>query len=311
MYFLYDDVYLRHDVGAWHPERPERLTAVYKAVRQAEWYGEVIPLEAQEASLESVSLAHDPRYIELVQRECEAGYRQLSTGDTAICPGSYAIALKAAGGILKAVDGVMAGEAKTAFCAVRPPGHHASSARGMGFCVFNNIAIAARYAQDKYGIERVLIADWDVHHGNGTQNIFYRDGSVLFMSTHQWPFYPGTGLPQETGEGPGEGFTINRPFPAGAGNEEIVAVFKDEFLPAAREFKPELTLLSAGFDSRIGDLIGGFRIDDDGFRQLTHIVLEMAHIAGQGRLISILEGGYHLAGMAAAAAAHMEELIKA
>jgi acetoin utilization deacetylase AcuC-like enzyme len=309
--YLYDDIFLTHDAGMGHPESPWRLDAINNAVRESDWYKNLIRLTGQPADPDTLALVHGRQYIELVERECKEGYWCLSTGDTNICPESYRVALHAAGGVLSAVDAVFTGKAKSAFCAVRPPGHHASGNRGMGFCVFNNIALAARRAQKKYNVERVLIADWDVHHGNGTQNIFYEDDTVFFMSTHQFPFYPGTGRYDETGAGKGKGFTMNRPFPAGAGNKEIIGVFKDEFLPAAKDFKPDFTLLSAGFDSRIHDPIGGFRVDDDGFRELTKIMMEISHIAGDGRMISILEGGYSLDGLAAAALAHMDESIKA
>jgi acetoin utilization deacetylase AcuC-like enzyme len=306
--YLYDDVYLEHNTSSWHPESPDRLTAINDAVMKAVWYRDLIRLESTLASLETLTLVHDPRYLQLVENECKTGNMMLSTGDTTICPSSYDIALKAAGGVLAAVDAVFAKKTQTAFCAVRPPGHHASANRGMGFCIFNNIAVAARYAQKKYHVERVLIADWDVHHGNGTQEIFYHDDSVFFMSTHQFPWYPCTGKYDQTGEGKGKGFTMNRPFPAGAGNNEIVAAFKDEFLTAAKDFKPDFTLISAGFDSRLHDPLGRFRITDDGFRQLTKITMEIADIAGEGRLVSILEGGYDLQGLASVVVAHMDEL---
>lgn len=309
--FLYDDIYLRHDTGEGHPEAPARLRAINNAVKEVKWYRDLLLVKVKEADLEVVSLVHNRKYIETVKKECEAGHKKLTTGDTIICKESYSIALKAAGGVLEAVDTVISGKAKNAFCAVRPPGHHASQKRGMGFCIFNNVAIAARYAQERYKIERVFIADWDVHHGNGTQDIFYDDNTVFFMSTHQSPWYPWTGKREETGEGKGKGFTMNRPFPAGAGNKEIIGAFKDDLLPAAEKFKPDLTLISAGFDSRVGDPLGRFKIDDMGFRELTKIMLEIANIAGNGKMISILEGGYNLEGLAAAVQAHMNELSKA
>jgi acetoin utilization deacetylase AcuC-like enzyme len=232
----------------------------------------------------------------------------LSTGDTHIGPRSYDVAVKAAGGVLNAVDAVAAHKSKNAFCVVRPPGHHATADRGMGFCLFNNIAIAARYAQKKHGVARALIVDWDVHHGNGTQDIFYTDGSVFYFSTHQSPWYPGTGAADETGEGAGAGKTLNVPCPAGTGRNEILDAFQHKLLPAARAFKPELTLISAGFDSRLGDPLGQFTLVDHDFADLTRILLEIADQFSGGRLISVLEGGYNLSGLGSAAAAHVGAL---
>ena len=309
--YLFDPLYLRHDTGAAHPERPGRLLAVEQRLRGAAWFDALYPLSPREADIEALTLVHDPRYVELVRREVEGGRRQLSTGDTVISEDSYTVALGMVGGVLEAVDAVMSGRARNAFCAVRPPGHHATRVRGMGFCLFNGVAVAARYAQRVHGVERVLIADWDVHHGNGTQDIFYSDGSVFFMSTHQYPFYPGTGPREDTGEGAGAGLTMNRPFPAGAGDDEVIGAFTDDLLPAARAFRPDLVVVSAGFDSRIGDLLGGFRVTDDGFRTLTQVMLEIAAASAGERLVSVLEGGYTLAGLASAAHAHVEELVLA
>jgi acetoin utilization deacetylase AcuC-like enzyme len=210
--------------------------------------------------------------------------------------------------VLSAVDAVFSREVQNAFCLVRPPGHHASAARGMGFCLFNNVAVAAKYAQRKYSAERVLIADWDVHHGNGTQDIFYEDGSVLFFSTHQSPWYPGTGARSEIGEGAGAGKTINCPLPAGSGAVEVVGAFREQLLPAARDFKPDLILLSAGFDSRIDDPLGQFLLTDSDFRELTSMMLDLAADHCDGRVVSVLEGGYNLEGLALATEAHVRTL---
>lgn len=306
--YLFDNIFLQHQPGDDHPESPRRLTAIDQAVRTMPFFSELLPLRPRRALLEELYLVHHKDYVDLVKRECEAGMSCLSTGDTDICSESYAVALHAAGSVMAAVDAVFDGSVRRTFCAVRPPGHHAGPDRGMGFCIFNNVAIAARYAQKKYGARRVLIADWDIHHGNGTQDVFYHDGSVLYFSTHLFPHYPGTGAATESGLGAAKGLIINRPFPPGAGNREIVGAFRDTLIPAARDFKPDFTLISAGFDSRQNDPLGGFQVDDNGFRELTSIMLAIAAVSGKGRLVSVLEGGYDLAGLAAAVCAHLDEM---
>jgi acetoin utilization deacetylase AcuC-like enzyme len=241
----------------------------------------------------------------------EHGLSDLSTGDTHISHQSFDVALLAAGGVMAAVDAVIQGSVKNAFCVVRPPGHHATPSRGMGFCLFNNIAVAARHAQARHKIGKVLIADFDVHHGNGTQDIFYDDGSVLFFDTHQSPWYPGTGDANETGAGKGLGLTMNFPFPAGSGRAEVYGAFETRLMDAANKFKPDLVMLSAGFDSRQGDPLGNFRLTDEDYIDLTRIMLNIAREHAQGRLVTVLEGGYNLRGLMKATAAHAKTLAEA
>ncbi len=308
---LLDELFERHDTGIGHPETAGRVKAVAEKLKADGWVEKCRQLKFRQASDEEILLGHTPDYLKLVKKEIDGqSSGQLSTGDTVYGTQSLDVAEKAVGGMLNAVDAVMDGEVGNAFAVVRPPGHHASADTGMGFCIFNQIAIAARYVQKKYDLERVLIVDWDVHHGNGTQDIFYQDGSVVYFSTHQHPWYPGTGMKEETGEGKGVGTTINHPLPAGVGMKEIEGAFKKSLLPAMAEFKPEMVLLSAGFDSRIGDPLGQFRLSDDDFVGLTNLLLELAGEHCDGRLVSVLEGGYSLEGLASAAAAHLGALVK-
>ena len=300
-----DPMCREHLIGRPHPERPERFDAVMNALPP----GRLMRLESRSATEEEILLCHTPTYLQTARRDIESGRYYLSTGDTEIDGHSWEAAGRAAGGALNAVDAVMAGQVHNAFCVVRPPGHHANAGRGMGFCILNNIALAARYAQRRHGIERVLIIDWDVHHGNGTQDIFYSDPSVFFFSTHQWPLYPGTGRADETGEGQGEGTTMNFPFPAGSGRAEILGAVENALMPAADRFRPELVLISAGFDSRTGDLLGNFTLTDADFTDLTLRAMELADRHAGGRVVSILEGGYTLEGLASAASAHVEALL--
>jgi len=266
-------------------------------------------LKVRSATDDELALVHGRQYIALVEREVAQDRRQLSTGDTDIGRHSIEAARAAAGCVLSAVDAVFSGSITNAFCAVRPPGHHASAAKGMGFCLFNNVAAGARYAQQKYGAKRVVIADWDVHHGNGTQDIFYEDGSVLFFSTHQSPWYPGTGDASEQGEGEGVGKTINCPFPAGSGRSQILGAFQQRLLPAVKEFQPDFILISAGFDSGKNDPLGQFLLTDDDFGELTRRMTDCAADHCAGRLVSVLEGGYSLEGLALATEAHMHALL--
>jgi acetoin utilization deacetylase AcuC-like enzyme len=304
-----DPICREHLAGREHPERPERYDVVYDALDQAGLLGRMTRLEQRAATEDELALCHNREYVALARHDAESGYPYLSTGDTDLTSNSWEVACRAAGAALNAVDCVLTGGAVNAFCLVRPPGHHANAGRGMGFCLFNNVAIAARYAQRKYGVGRVLIVDWDVHHGNGTQDIFYADSSVYFFSTHQWPLYPGTGRADEIGHGAAEGTTMNRPFPAGSGRAEVLGALKQHLVPAMKAYRPELVLISAGFDSRIDDLLGRFTLTDEDFVDLTRAVREIADASAGGRVVSVMEGGYNLSGLASAAAAHVSALI--
>lgn len=306
---LADPLYRRHlEDRAGHPERPERFDAVVGALMPLA--GRLLPIPSRSATDEELLLSHTHAYVLRARTEIEAGEPSLSTGDTDVTPNSWEVAIHAAGGVLNAVDAVCSGRVPNAFCAVRPPGHHATASRGMGFCVLNNVAIAARYAQRKHALARVAIVDWDVHHGNGTQDIFYEDPTVFFFSTHQWPLYPGTGRADETGAGPAVGTTMNFPLPAGSGRKEILGAVQNSLMPAMESFRPELVIVSAGFDSRLGDLLGRFTLTDEDFFDLTRAVMEIASRSAGGRVVSVLEGGYNLDGLASAARAHVDALLK-
>ncbi len=305
---LADPVFREHLAGRNHPERAERVDAVLEGLRAANLMEALTPVAARVATEEELLLCHTSEYLRAARRDVESGRSFLSTGDTDITRSSWDVAVRAVGGTLNAVDAVAQGRARNAFCAVRPPGHHATRSRGMGFCLLNNVAVAARYAQRRHGLARVLIVDWDVHHGNGTQDIFYDDPSVFFFSTHQWPLYPGSGRADETGEGAGLGTTMNFPFSAGSGRREILGAVQDSLVPAMERFRPDLALISAGFDSRMGDPLGRFTLADGDFADLTRAVMEMADSYAGGRLVSVLEGGYNMEGLARAAAAHVRAL---
>jgi len=299
-----DPICKEHLTGPQHPEQPARFDAAVGALRGLE----LVPIPPRLATHDELALCHARRYMQLAEREIHDGFHELSTGDTIISPKSFDAALRATGGALNAVDAIFEKRVSNALSIGRPPGHHATPVRGMGFCIFNTVATAARYAQRKHGVARVLIADWDVHHGNGTQDIFYTDGTVFVFNTHQSPWYPGTGARNERGEGPGEGMILNCPFPAGAGRKEILGAFQEQLLPAAEKVKPELVLISAGFDSRAGDPLGQFLLTDQDFADLTRVTREIADKHAGGRLLAVLEGGYNLQGLASAVRAHVEAL---
>jgi acetoin utilization deacetylase AcuC-like enzyme len=309
--FISGDIYSKHDTGEFAYENAGRLRAIHEGLEENGLLPRLQRKGPYRANTDWVETVHDPEYIETVKRDAADGARQLSTGHTLISRDSFDVALWAVGGVLAGCDEVMGGKSRRVFSAVRPPGHHASAGKGMGFCIFNNAAVAARYVQKRYGLGRVLIVDWDVHHGNGTQDIFYRDGSVFYFSTHQWPWYPWTGAAEETGEGDGEGTTLNVPLPAGSGDRELIEAFNSKLRPAMDRFRPEFVLISAGFDSRTGDPLGRFRVTDIGFGKLTEIIMAIARNHAAGRLVSVLEGGYSLEGLASAVSAHLRALLEA
>jgi acetoin utilization deacetylase AcuC-like enzyme len=308
--FVYDDIYLEHKTTPGHPERPERLTAIVDNLKKKGVYSKLLHLSPYPVEMEWLTKIHTKEYIERVKRSCRDGVSYLDSADTPISSMSYESALMAAGGMLSAIDAVMAGKVKNAFCAVRPPGHHAVQDRAMGFCIFNNIAIGARYIQEKYGLSKILIVDWDVHHGNGTQDSFYDDPNVFYFSVHRYPFYPGTGSLSKKGEGQGLNLNLNSPLPGGSTNEDYLEIFETQLKPAAVSFSPDFVLISAGFDAHREDPLGGMAVTEDGFARMTQMVKEIAQQCCESRLVSILEGGYHLQALAASVEAHIRVLME-
>lgn len=301
-----DRRYLNHG-SAYHPESPARLEAIYAMLEQSDMDGHFIDIAPRYADREEIALVHDPQHIKEVAETAGKAHSFLDA-DTETTPDSFDTALLAAGGFLNAVDEVLSGSVDNAFALIRPPGHHASRQHSAGFCLFNNIALGAMHALNRRGINRILIVDWDLHHGDGTANIFYNDKRVLYFSTHQYPCYPGTGAVEETGREGGAGYTINVPLRPGAGNAQYVKVFRRLLEPVALAFKPELVLVSAGFDIHTQDLLGSMKVTSRGFAYLTRILMNIADACCQGRLVLTLEGGYHVEGQAASVRAVLKEL---
>ena len=307
--------FLLHDTGPFHPERPERITSILSglgldgddpAAAAPDGLRCLSPPAADDASITAV---HDAAYVEAVTGWCERGYRSLPTGDTTVCPESEAVARLAAGAGVRAVDAVLTKEADRVFCASRPPGHHAESNRGMGFCIYNNAGVAARHAQSRFGVERVAILDWDVHHGNGTQEIFEDDPSVYYVSVHQAPLYPFTGAEREKGTGKGAGFTLNVPVSAGSGDEVYIDVLKSRIIPVMKDYRPDLFILSAGFDAHMDDPLSGTLVTDTGFRTMSRILLDFVDDACGGRVVSMLEGGYDLEALGRCVVEHVGMMV--
>ena len=297
---------LDHLTPAGHPERPDRLRAINRALGH-ERFRALVRVEAPRASLETIALCHPMNYVTAVR---DASPKEGLLGldaDTTMSPGSFEAALRAAGGAAHAVDEVMAGKAANAFVATRPPGHHTETARPMGFCLFNNAAIAARYAQKQHGIERAAVVDFDVHHGNGSQDIFWSDRTVMYGSTHQMPLYPGTGAVSERGE---HNTVVNAPLRPGDGGDEFRAAFETVMLPRLRVFRPDLIVISAGFDAHMRDPLANLNLLEADFDWATRKLMEVADACAGGRIVSVLEGGYDLEGLANSASAHVAALMQ-
>lgn len=307
--FIYHPQYLEHDMGGGHPESPDRLRAIVSRLEQSGMLNRLVRIEPSPASDEWITQVHAASYVEALKRRTPTSGRVSLDPDTSMSSKSLAAAYLAAGGALAAADAIVAGSVDHAFCAVRPPGHHAERDRAMGFCLFNNVAIAARYLQRRHGMARVLIVDWDVHHGNGTQHTFDNDPTVLFFSTHQYPHYPGTGRATETGGGRGAGTTINVPMNAGEGDDTYREVFQKVLIPAADTFQPDFVIVSAGFDAHKDDPLASMGLTEEGYADLTRIVVSIARRHSRGRLLSCLEGGYNLQALAASVERHLLALL--
>lgn len=307
--FISHPAFFEHEMGSDHPESPERLRAIRVGLESSGIWSRLHHLTPRRAERKWIETIHHPAYIDSLERRSPSrGYAYLDP-DTSMSPGTLNAAYLASGSALTGVDAVMKGEVNQVFCAVRPPGHHAEADHAKGFCFFNSVAIAARYIQQQYDLQRVMIVDWDVHHGNGTQHSFYDDPSVLFFSTHQFPYYPGTGRATETGEGNGRGYTINVPLPGCQGDDEYREIFHKVLVPAAEAFRPEFVLISAGFDAHRDDPLASMDLTDDGYGELTSIVADLANRFSSGRIVSCLEGGYHLRALAGSVDRHLQMLM--
>jgi acetoin utilization deacetylase AcuC-like enzyme len=309
--FLYDDRYLLHDTGPYHPERPERLKMIRKGLEEAGLLTMLSPIKGSRAQQKWIEAVHNIKYILRFEESCLYGLTEMDYPDNQMCGASYEIALLAAGGIIDTVKLMMEGKIDNAFCAVRPPGHHAEVDKSMGFCYFNNVAVAARYLQSEWNIKKVAIIDFDVHHGNGTQHIFECDPSVFYYSIHEHPSFafPGTGREFEKGTDAGLGYTLNTPVLPGQGDAEYKKLMERDLFPAIDGFKPEIILLSTGFDAHVDDDMSGINLSTDGYSWISERMVELADKYSDGRLISILEGGYCLPRLPELGKNHVEILM--
>lgn len=302
-----DNLFMEHEPGFGHVESPDRLRVIYDELDMEETGRHFVYPAFDPASLDVVALNHSPQLVKRVAETSGQSHDYLDA-DTQTSAKSFDAACMAVGAVVDGMKRIVDREVDNAFCLVRPPGHHAEHNRSMGFCLFNNVAVAARWAIDELGMERICIVDWDLHHGNGTQHSFYESRKVLYCSTHQYPYYPGTGAFVEVGEGEGEGYTLNVPLPGGQGDEEYVKIFSDLFVPVFREYKPQFILVSCGFDIYDGDPLGSMRVTPTGFAGMTRILQNLADEVCGGNLLVTLEGGYNLSGMRDGALAVLTEL---
>lgn len=309
--FVYHPDYLLHAPPFEHPESPGRLVAIADHLNERGLLDKMVPVIPDYPDEGDIVRVHDPSYLQKIEMACRRGDLTLDAEDTYLNRNSYTVAFRSAGGAIAGAEAVITGKVRRAFCAIRPPGHHADSRTGMGFCLLNNIAIATRYLRSRHGVSRIFIVDWDVHHGNGTQNIFLEDPSVFFFSIHEHPsfLYPGTGRRWETGRGAGEGTTLNAPMQPGAGDAEYRMAFEQMLHPAIDAFRPEIFLISAGFDAHRDDPLADIQLTEEGFRFMTRFIVEMADRHCGGRIVSLLEGGYELNSLTLSVEAHLQELL--
>lgn len=303
--FFYDDIFLKHETPPWHPETKERLVSIIRTLEGSPLWKDLVHIEPRKAGFDDVALVHSDKYIEMV-KTCGAGYLD---PDTYLSEDSAEAALYAAGAVIEAVERCKTGEIQNAFCAVRPPGHHAEAGKAMGFCIFNNIAVGARYAQ-KLGFRKVFIIDFDVHHGNGTQHMFEDDDTVFYFSTHQFPHYPGTGVEDERGRGKGEGYTYNVPMGAGSGDREYESVYSGVLPGLVRKFGPDIVMVSAGYDIHARDPLSGIRVTNEGMRSIVSGILKSPSDPSRIPFVFALEGGYDLTALGESVLITVEEMLK-
>lgn len=308
---VYDEIYLKHDTGSYHPETAQRLIAIIEFLKTAKIFDKLLLIKPTAAPKKIIGLCHESDYIERFENAVRRSLPFLDTPDCPLCPFTFEVACYAVGGLLKGIDAVMENRIKNCFCAVRPPGHHAERSQAMGFCYFNNVAIAAKYLQKEHGLERIVIVDWDVHHGNGTQHFFEEDPTVFYISFHQDPAtcYPGTGWTSETGFGKGKGYTLNFPMPLDTGNEAYLNAMErvEEIM---EQFKPQFVLISAGFDAHIADPLAHIKLTQRGYKELTRRIKKISEEYAEGRLVSVLEGGYNQKALEESLKIHIQVLME-